>query len=561
MKFSQIQYNRPNFDQILNSLDTALAKLKSAKNAAEQLEAFDESLLLYDDFSTQYALVRIRHLLDTNDEFYSKEQKLFAQNMPIINLKYNEFDSVLINSPYRDEIEQKIGTVAMMDYIITSKTMSEDIVEDVREESTLVLEYMGIISKLSVEIDGETVPLTMLAPYKESTDREVRKKAMVAEGEVYNSVKERLDDIFDKLVKNRTRQAKKLGFENYVQLGYAKMGRNCYNSDDIAVFKKQVLEHIVPIVEEVFENRKKRLEIDKLYYYDLFLPFKDGAPKPQISGEEIIKMGKTLYHEMSKETAEFIDIMIDNELIDVYPKIGKAPNGFCSYLKSYNYPFIFANFNGTSTDVYVFTHEVGHALSRYLKGLENEIQYTSASMDISETHSMAMEFLTSPWHELFFKEETAKYRLTHAENALIFIPYACQVDEFQEQIYLNPNLTPKQRDEKWLEIEEKYRPSLYKGDIPFYSNGAGWQRQMHIYKTPFYYIDYALAQIMAIQFFTLFLKDKQKTYDLYFKFLSYGSKKTFVDLIKTLNLSSPLEEGTLKPIAHDLLKWIDKNSL
>ncbi len=561
MKFSQIPYNRPDFEQILEAMGEAVAKAKKAESAAQQIECLEEILRLYDGFDTQHALARIRYFLNTNDDFYQNEQKLFVQNVPLLNLKYNDIISEILNSPFKDEIEEKIGHVAMKNYARYNEISSEKIVDDIREESKLVLEYIGIISKLSVEFDGKTIPLSMLAPYKESTDRQVRKKAFIVEGNAYNSVKEKLDDIFDKLVKNRTRQAEKLGLDNYIQLGYARMSRNCYTNKDVSVFKNQVLQSIVPVADKIFASRKERIELDDINYYDLSLSFKDGAPVPQISGEEIINAGRTLYREMSSETSKFIDLMIDNELIDVYPKIGKSPGGFCSYIIDYNLPFIFANFNGTSSDVNVFTHEAGHALARYFKGEMGEVEYTSSSMDISETHSMSMEFLTSPWHQLFFKDQTAKYKLAHAENALIFIPYACQVDEFQEQIYLNPNLTPKQRDEKWLEIERKYRPYVKYDDIPFYCDGAGWQRQAHIYKTPFYYIDYALAQIMAIQFFLLFLQDKDKAYDLYFELLSYGSKKTFVELIEILNLASPLQEGTLKPIAKELFKWLNENSI
>ncbi len=552
MKFSEIPYNRPDFEKLFSDMDSAVSDCENASSAKGQIAALDRALSIMDIFNTEYALVRIRYLLNTKDEFYHGEQKLFSTHSPTLTLKFNKIRSNIIKSPFKAEIERTIGSVAMKNYTLFNSTISSDIVEDMREESALVAEYVGVISKLTVDFDGKTLPLSMLAPYKESPDRDQRKRAFEAEGKVYASVKAKLDEIFDKLVKNRTSQAKKLGFENYVELGYARMGRNCYTSKDVNIFKNQVAESIVPLVDKIIENRKNRLELGDIFFHDLLLPFKDGAPKPQVSADEIIENGRKLYHEMSPMTADFIDLMIDNELIDWAASIGKSPGGFCSYIKKYNYPFIFANFNGTSTDLYVLTHEAGHALSRYITGLKNEVVYASTSMDISETHSMAMEFLTSPWYELFFKEKADKYRQSHGENALIFIPYACQVDQFQEEIYLNPDLTPKERDEKWLEIEQKFRPYVSYDGIPFYGEGAGWQKQTHIYKTPFYYIDYALAQIMAIQFFSIFLHDQDKAFELYFKLISYGSKKTFTELIEALNMSSPLQENTVRQVVIDL---------
>ncbi len=558
MKFSQIQYYRPDFTKILRDMDEAILKGKNAKGASEQVSALEDFMKGYDEFSTQFAIARIRRLLNTSDEFYKNEQKQFSDNQPLFKLKYKKITKDILNSPYLKEIKEQIGEVAINSYELEDKIISSDIVKDMQEENELVNEYVNLTSKLTVDFDGQIMPLTLLSKYKESPDRQIRKNAYIEEGKAYEKIKDDLDEIFDKLVKNRTRQAKKLGFNNFVELGYARRGRNCYDSSDVKVFKSEVLEHIIPIVNEIFNTRKERLGINDIRYYDLLLPFKNGAPKPQINQEEIIKAAKVMYYEMSDITKSFIDLMLDNELLDVYSKINKAPGGFCTYIKNYEYPFIYANFNGTSGDVYVFTHEMGHALSNYLKSGKEKRSFATQTFDISETHSMAMEFLTSPWHELFFKQETKKYSLMQRENALIFIPYVCQVDEFQEEIYLNPDLTKKQRDELWLKIEEKYRPYFKETELPFYAQGAGWQKQSHIYKTPFYYIEYGLAQVMAMQFFLLFLEDKEMAYKLYFDFLSYGGEKTFTDLIDTLNLTSPLKKGSIKQIAQDFYSKIQE---
>ncbi len=561
MKFSQITYTKPDFEQLSAQMAALIADFNKADSAALQLAALNAVEDIIDKYNTQYALVRIRHQLNTEDQFYHQQLQWFSHQSPILYLQYQELFSGIENSPFKQELIEQLGNVFMLNLNLIKQSMAPKIIADVQDENRLVMEYTRLISQLTVDFDNKTMPLPLLIPYKESSDRDLRKKAFIAEGQTYNQVKEQLDDIFDRLVKNRHRQAQKLGFANYLQLGYARRLRNCYDNQDIAIFKEQVMQEIVPIVEQIFANRQKRLGLEQIYLYDTTLPFKEGAPKPQISSEEIIKAGRQLYQQMAPATADFIDMMIDNQLLDVYAKIGKAPGGFCSYLADYNYPFVFANFNGTAADINVFTHEIGHAYAKYHQGLKAKRSFASTTLDISETHSMSMEFLSSPWHHLFFKEQTAKFQLAHAENALIFIPYACQVDEFQEQIYLNPGLSPGQRDQLWLKLQKKYRPYISDNNIPFYDDGCGWQRQTHIYKTPFYYIDYALAQIMALQFFAKFLLNQQQAYDLYFKFVDFGSQKTFIDLIKSLNLASPLEKGELRPIVQKLWAFINNNPI
>ncbi len=557
MKFCEMEYIRPDSEKFLNDLKHETNSFANAKSADEQFEIYLKVHDLYKEYEFYYNLARLRGLININDEFYKEEFK-HLQKYYISSLnEYSKLTKLILSNPYREELTDKLGYVTMINLEFSVKCQSELIASDILEEKNLVQEYNAALSKLTVEFNGETMPLNSLAPFKESVDRNIRKKAYIAEGECYLAIKPQLDDIFDKLVKNRAQQAKKLGFKSYVELAYMNMRRICYNVNDISVFKKQVLEDIVPIASNIQKNRCERLGLEAIKFHDLQLTFKDGSAKLQISGDEIIDALKKMYNEMSPQTAEFIEMLTQNELYDLYPKVGKISGGFCSYLEKYNYPFIFANFNGTSTDAYVLTHEAGHAFARYTANAKAK-QIASPAMEISETHAMAMEFLATPWYELFFKQDAKKYTLSHAEDALIFIPYACQVDEFQKEIYLNPDMTPQMRDEKWLEIERKFRPHMDYDDIPFYAQGGGWQRQVHIYRKPFYYIDYALSQMMALQFFDEFCKDEKKAFELYLCFVEYFGNKTFVDLIKAVNLKSPFKAGTIKDIALNLEKWIEE---
>ncbi len=556
MKFKDLPYERPDYNKLHEFMDKAIEDFKAASCAEEQFEAFDRVEKMYDDLGTDSALARIRYFLNTSDDYYREEYKYISSQSAALNKKYDMISELILNSEYLEELKDKIGEVTVKNLLLLRNNISDETLEDIVEENGLVLEYNTIISRLTVNFDGKELPLSMLAPYKESIDREVRKAAFKAESECYKSVKEKLDDIFDKLVKNRTRQAKKLSFNSFVELGYRRMRRNCYTNDDVAIFRAQVLESIVPITTKIIERRKKRISIDDFFFYDQTLPFKDGAAKIQIKSEEMLGAVKAMFEEMSEQTSDFINMMIDNELFDLYPKKGKSPGGFCSFFPKYQYPFIFVNLNGTATDVYLLTHEFGHALAKFISTQKEQTQYASQSMEISEIHSMAMEYLATPWYELFFKEEAAKYSISHAEDALLLIAYSAQVDEFQEQIYTNPDMTPKERDELWLRLEKIYRPHVNYDDFPFFSEGAAWQRQVHIYKSPFYYIEYGIAEIIALQIFAMFTKNRYSAFNRYFELIQYGSEKTFVDLIEATGLKSPLKPDTVKETANEILEWI-----
>ncbi len=562
MKFSEMPYSRPNFEELIKAIKVLTKEFSDAKSADEQYKLLVKFENTLQEYQTQGSLAHVRNTINTNDEYYKAEMDFYNEKGAVLQEYYIDFMKAMLNSEFKDELKKKIGDIPFINAELEAKAFSPEIVELVKEEKKLTHEYQGIYAKLTADFDGKKLPIPMLGPYKESTDRETRKKAFTAEGIAFDSVKEKFDEIFDKLVKNRTQQAKKLGYENYVELGYIRRQRNCYTNKEVGVFKRQVLEEIVPVVNDIRQTQKKRIELDELKFYDLPLTFKDGAATPQATSDEIMAAGRKMYEEMSPETAEFIKLMYDNDLFDVLSKDGKAPGGYCTAFVKYKYPFIFSNFNGTAGDVDVLTHEAGHAFAGYRNMRDFELRMMSDySMEIAETHSMSMEFLTTPWHELFFKDQTAKYKLSHAEDALIFIPYGSQVDEFQEQIYANPNLTPDERHAKWLEVESKFRPGIDYDEVPFYSRGAGWQRQLHIFMYPFYYIDYCMAQTMALQFFAQFLKDSDKALKMYIDFVKLGGSKTFVDIIKTTGFKSPLEDGSIKEIVQVLKKWLAENQV
>lgn len=562
MKFSQMPYTRPDFEALKNVCAVAVETIKNAPDAKSAADAFRSCEKELGMFSTLAAIARIRFTIDTRDEFYNAEKTFLDEQYPLVNEALQSVYQALLDSPHREGLVSELGDLFFLDLEISVRSFKPELIPLMQEENKLESEYQQLYSRATVEWDGETIPLPMLGMYKQSPDRAIRKKAYEKEGNFFDSHREELDSIFGKLVKVRNAQARMLGHDNYLQLGYDRLGRNCYGYDELKAFRKQIAEDLVPVVTMMKEDQKKRIGVDEIHMYDDGFLFPDGNATPFGTAEEILAAGKQMYDSMHAETAEFIDFMYENELLDVLSKEGKAPGGYCSTIIGYKSPFIFSNFNGTSDDVDVLTHEAGHAFAAYRAFKNNLPSYVaSPTMEACEVHSMSMEFLTQDYHHLFFGDATAKYEYGHAADSLSFIPYGCMVDEFQHIMYENEDLTPDERNDVWMSLEKKYRPHLHLDDTPFYCRGSGWQFKLHIYLHPLYYIDYCMAQAVAFQFWMLSLKDPKEAWERYLAFVDLGGTKTFEDAIRTSGLRLPYDEGCMGDVAKDIAAWLTENKL
>lgn len=484
MKFSEMPYRRVE-KAVLDQISRLTERLTCASSAEEAEKIFMESEAISTEVQTMMNLCYIRSTIDTTDEFYAAEQEYNDELTPLLTEKSQEFSKALCASPFRRELEKKWGTLLFTNAELSMKGFAPELVPLLQEENALTSQYQKLYASAKIDFDGKVLTVAQLAPYKQSADRAVRKAAYEAEGSFFDANREQFDEIYDKLVKNRTAQAKKLGYENYLELGYIRLNRNCYGPADVARFRRQVVESMVPVVAEIKKAQAKRIGIADMKFYDDNFFYPDGNATPQGTPEELLAAGEKMYTEMSPETAEFAKLLFGDELFDVLAKPGKAPGGYCTSLPAYKAPFIFSNFNGTAGDVDVLTHEAGHAFADYVAARTIPIlDLRSPTMEGCETHSMSMEFFTAPWHRLFFKEQTEKYEVSHAEDALIFIPYGSMVDHFQELMYTHPEMTPEERNETWLKLERQYRPYLDFEDLPFYSRGAGWQRRFIFTSTP-----------------------------------------------------------------------------
>ena len=312
----------------------------------------------------------IRSTIDTTDAFYEKEQEHNDQLEPLLTEKQLDLSKALCSSPFRKELEKKWGTLLFKNAELSMKGFSPEIISLVQEENALTSRYQKLYASAKIDFDGKVLTVAQLVPYKQSPDRAVRKAAYEAEGGFFDAHREEFDEIFDLLVKNRTEQAKRLGYKNFVELGYIRRMRNCYGPEDVARFRRQVVENLVPLVRKLKEAQAARIGVEKMKFYDDTFQYPDGNATPQGTPEELLAAGRKMYTEMSPETAAFAELLFGDELFDVLAKPGKAPGGYCTSLPAHQSPFIFSNFNGTSDDVDVLTHEAGHAFADYVAARE-----------------------------------------------------------------------------------------------------------------------------------------------------------------------------------------------
>jgi M3 family oligoendopeptidase len=560
MNFDDFEYIRPEIEFLSIRFNDLVEQFEEAKSKKDQGRLMDEIGELRTEFDSMYNICSIRHTVNTKDEFYEKENEYFDQNSPKYQELVTKYYKALLKSPYRKELEAEKGTLLFSVADLSTKTFEPSILEDLQEENRLKSAYTKIKAQAKIEFRGKEYNLSSIIKFHDNEDRDTRKESLDAKWKFYSDNAEKIEDIYDQLVKLRTKIAKKLGYKNFIELGYARMLRSDYNAEMVANYRKQILEQVVPIASELAERQRKRLGLDELMYHDEAFKFITGNAAPQGPPEWIVDHAKTMYKELSNETDEFFSFMNDNNLMDLVSKDGKATGGYCTFIKKYKSPYIFSNFNGTSHDIDVLTHEAGHAFQVYESRNMEVMEYHWPTYEACEIHSMSMEFFTWPWMNLFFEEDVDKYKFSHLAGSIQFLPYGVAVDEFQHVVYENPEMTPAERNQTWVEIQKKYQPHRNYGENEYLNNGGFWQRQGHIFEMPFYYIDYTLAQVCAFQFWKRDQENHDDAWADYVKLCKAGGSQSFLNLVDYANLRSPFEDGCVESVVgiiKDYLNTVD----
>ncbi len=558
MTFEEFPFVVPSFAKISKKFELFLAAFQSAGSSKEQLAAIKKIVKLTEEVQTQMTIISVKYSIDTRSEANQKAQDAIDDLGPQFQALYNRYYKAVLGSKFRPELEEKLGSFFFKKAELALKCFDEKIIADLQLENKLSSQYGKLVASAQIPFEGKILNLSQLGKFMQATDRGTRKKAAKAYFGFYEKHEKEFADIYDQLVHLRDTMAKKLGYPNFLELGYARMGRTDYDAEMVAGYRDQIHKEVVPIWKKSIRRQAKRIGIPNPYFYDLNLQFLSGNPTPKGDKDYLVAQAQKMYHEMGSEIGEFFDKMVDQHLLDLEAKPGKQSGGYMTYFPKYKMPFVFSNFNGTSGDVDVLTHEIGHAFQGYSSRNISLPEYRDPTMESCEIHSMSMEFFAWPWMELFFKEEQEKYRFSHLDSSIDFLPYGVTVDEFQHFVYQNPNATHEERCKVWREIEKKYTPLKKFNGFPFLESGRYWMRQNHIYVSPFYYIDYTLAQVVAFQFLVEMMEDRQKAWAKYVKLCKMGGKYPFTVLLKKNHLRNPFQKGTIGKVMRPLAKVLNQ---
>lgn len=544
MRYEDIFYARPDVDAVCKALKAMEARVASASCAKEQLDCLKEAEIVISGASTALGLGQLRYFQDTADPKRAQEMDYIGQNAPKLELAIQSLHCALANSPFRGELSAALGAFFFDRADADARLADEALLPLISEEQELVQRYLALTGQAAVTYEGREIPLSAMTPYYAAPDRARRREAMRTVNAWYEQNAQELEALFDGLVRNRTEQAHKLGYQSYTDMKYAQ--RFGYGRGQVEAFRAQVLEKWVPLVCEVKQRQRARLGVPTFRIYDSALRFADGNPRLLLTGDALVRAAGDVFRQIGEEPGAYFDSLRERHMFDLEDRKGKAAyDGFCIELEDYDADFIFGHFNGDHMDLEVLVHEFGHAFASSIARRNPAIPVAlrNGTQDVAETHSKTMELLARPYLAPFFSpEDLRKYLLKQIEYVVGFISSICVGDAFQHEIYDCPQMTPTERNAAYERIYRQYNPFFDYSDLPFSSWGAMWQDTSVIYAMPFYYIDYALAQTQALLFYAESLGRPQEAWARYLRFVGSAGTRSFTETVRYCGLPSPFDD-------------------
>ena len=545
--FSHIVAPVPNVEAIAQEY-AAIEHALAGGEVSAKLAAISSWDALRRRLSTWANLTSLRFQQDTANAEHRAAKELADELAPKLTELEVNLKRRLIADPRRAELESAIGAHAFRLWECDITTFHPALEQDLVRESKLVDEYTAIMAAAKIPFRGKTLNLAQIGKYLEAADRETRHEAERARWAFFGEHATQLDRIYAGLVELRHAMALKLGYENFIGLGYQLMRRVDYKQADVERYRDQVAEHVVPLAQKIIERVARDHGIERALFWDESVLDLAGNPEPLGGPDWIVEQARSAFSELAPELGDFFTRLCEQHLIDLDARTSKAQGGFCTSFPVYGWPFIFSNFNGTSGDIKVLVHETGHAFQSFRSRNLALADYLHPTYESCEIHSMGLEYLSLPQMERFFGPAAERYRRLHIADAMLFLPYGVAVDHFQHLVYAKPDATPQERHAMWQEVERRYLPWRAYGDLAHAAKGGLWQEKRHIYMAPFYYIDYTLALCCALQFWARSQDDNESALADYIALCDRGGAAPFQELVASANLKSPFAIGTLEGV-------------
>ncbi len=549
--FKDIQAQPPKLEDIAAEYRRLQVAWDSAADADARIRVFEEWDALRRGLWSWQSMTRLRFDQDTRDAQRKAAREQLDELAPKLTAFDTEMKRKLLASPHRGDLERRIGRHAFALWDADVATFIPEIEPDLTAESQLEAQYTELTASARLEIDGAIVNLTGIEPYLQSPDRDLRHRAHLVRDQFFARNAAQFDRIYDELVRGRHAMARKLGFENFIGLGYKRMNRIDFDQRDVERYRDQVVRFVVPLAHDVVRRRAQAQGLNEAAFWDEEMSSAAGNAAPQGDHDWIVERGREVMAQIHPELGAFYEMMISRRLVDLENRDGKAGGGYCTAFPSYGVPFIFASFNGTHFDVHVLVHEMGHAFQDWRSRTLPACDYLSPTSESAEVHSMSLEYLAAPFMERFFGSDAARYRRQQLEEAILFLPYGVAIDHFQHLVYASPEASPAERNRMWQQMEATYLPWRRYGDLAYWSQGTLWQAKQHVYQAPFYYIDYTLALCCALQFWVRSRDDYPRAVADYVALCGRGGEAPFRDLIRSAGLRSPFEDGSLARVADE----------
>lgn len=555
--FAEYTVETPVLADIQYRYSILLRRIDQAPDFESCLSALEDWDQLFKEVNEWNLLVQVRFYQDTENPKFKEDQDYLDDIWP----KYTDLETQIkrkfLESPFLADLEKAKGPQLFALWQKKVSTFDPQIETDLARESKLDSEYTALTAKAQISLNGKDLTLSELGAYFEDPNRETRKLACLGKSRWFYDNGAELDRIYDNQVKVRDGMARTLGYENFVELGYQRMSRIGYGPVEVRAFREEVLREVVPLCQHLAGLQAKKIGVDRLMHWDAEIHLSGGNPRPLGDHDWMIERAREMFAEMGHGLDGFFEELTSRGLMDLKSRKGKGGGGFCEYLPLLAYPFIFANFNGTRSDVDVFTHEMGHAFQVWLGGKRGMSELAWPTTEACEIHSMGLEYLTWPWMDLFYGEQLAEtLRKIHLTSSIMFLPYGVSIDLFQHMVYENPKASPQERNAMWQEIEQTFLPWYDYGDLPAEKDGRLWQMKQHIFGAPFYYIDYTLALTGALQLWQKSRTNHGAAMETYTNLCEKGGRLPFSGLLKSAGLKSPFAEGCLKAVIADARAYL-----